>query len=443
MNWSHQLDTWIVVAGGLAAAACALLGNFLVLRKMSMMGDAISHAVLPGLAIAFFVTESRDSVAMFVGAGAVGVLTALFTEWVRGFGRVEESASMGVVFTSLFAVGLILIVKGADKVDLDPGCVLFGDLVSIPMDVRTIAGFEVPRAVVPLAIVLLIDAVFVALFYKELKITSFDPGLATALGFDARIMHYALMTLVAVTTVAAFESVGSILVIAMLIVPAAAAHLLTDRLAPMLLISVLLAVASAALGHVGALAIPPLVGFPDASTAGMIAVAAGLLFAVALVAAPKRGLLPRAVHRSRLAVQIAREDILGILYRLDELASAGAAASEAPDSRELERLLAQTRGVHALLGRWAVRSVERRGWVFREGRAIRLTAAGRDVARGIVRSHRLWESYLSKHLRLPTDHLHPAAESLEHVTTPAMRERLADATDAPRVDPQGRPIPPG
>ncbi len=120
-TWNNQVDTWIVVIGVLCAGSCALLGNFLVLRRMSMMGDAISHAVLPGLAVAFLITGSRASPVMFVGAAIVGVLTALFTQWVHRFGEVDRGASMGVVFTTLFAIGLILIVRAADHVDLDPG----------------------------------------------------------------------------------------------------------------------------------------------------------------------------------------------------------------------------------------------------------------------------------------------------------------------------------
>src|SRR5688572_31547560 len=208
-SWNWHLDGWIVAAGILCAMSCALLGNFLVLRRMSMMGDAISHAVLPGLAIAFLVTHSRESLPMFIGAAIVGVLTALFTQWINRFGRVEESASMGVVFTSLFAIGLILIVRAADHVDLDPGCVLYGEIVTVPFDNRVnVLGLGVPHVVVRLSVILAINLFVVVVFYKELKISSFDPELATTLGINATVMHYLLMTLVAVTTVSAFESVG-------------------------------------------------------------------------------------------------------------------------------------------------------------------------------------------------------------------------------------------
>jgi manganese/zinc/iron transport system permease protein len=263
-----------------------------------MMGDAISHAVLPGLAVAFLVTGARASLAMFLGAAIVGVLTAVFTRWISRFGKVDEGASMGIVFTTLFALGLLLIVQGADHVDLDPGCVLYGAIELTPLDVlwRPVLfglALEVPRAALVLAGVTFFNAVFVVAFFKELRISSFDPDLATTMGIHSNLMHYLLMTLVAVTTVAAFEAVGSIIVIAMLIVPAATAHLLTDRLWLMVLLSVLIAIGSAVLGHLSALIVPAWFGFADTSSSGMMAVMAGLIFSTVMLFAPKYGVLPR------------------------------------------------------------------------------------------------------------------------------------------------------
>lgn len=288
MMW-YPLDTWIVVIGALCAVACALPGCYLLLRQMSMMGDAISHAVLPGLAMAFLLTGSRASVPMFIGAAVVGVMTAVFTQWVSRMGKVESGASMGIVFTTLFALGLILIARGAERVDLDPGCVLYGAIELAPLDIAVELAvgthqLAVPRAAGVLAAVLVLNVVVIVLFFKEFKISSFDPALASALGFNAGLMHYLLMVLVAITTVAAFEVVGSILVIAMLIVPPAAAYLLTRRLWQMLLLSAVVGIVSAVAGHAGAIVLPPLIGFSGTSTAGMMAVAAGLQFLLAWVA---------------------------------------------------------------------------------------------------------------------------------------------------------------
>lgn len=287
MTWT-SLDTWIAITAMLSALACAIPGCFLVLRRMSMMGDAISHAVLPGLAVAFLITHSRDSLTMFLGAALVGILTAVFVEAVHRHGQVEESAAMGVVFTSLFALGLVLLVRGADHVDLDAGCVLYGAMELVPLDTVDVAGHEIPRAVLKMGAMVLFNALFVLALFKELTISTFDPALSDTVGINSKLMNLALMAVVAVTAVAAFESVGSILVIAMLIVPAATAQLLTQRVPTLLAVAVITATLSAWLGHLGAIALPPLVGFEDTNTAGMMAVASGLLFTLAVLFAPKR-----------------------------------------------------------------------------------------------------------------------------------------------------------
>ena len=306
MTW-YIIDTWIVLISILAAVACALLGNFLVLRKMSMMGDAISHAVLPGLAIAFLITGARASLTMFIGAAVVGILTALFTQWVSRFGKVDEGASMGIVFTTLFAVGLLLIVQAADHVDLDASCVLYGAIELTPLDVvwrPELFGsvLQVPRSALVLCTVCAMNLLFVVLFFKELRIASFDSELATTMGINANLMHYMLMTLVAITTVAAFEAVGSIIVIAMLIVPAATAHLLTDQLHWMVVISAIFAALSAALGHVSTIFLPGWMGIDPSvveatSTSGMMAVMAGVLFFIVLFCAPRQGIFVQKLGR--------------------------------------------------------------------------------------------------------------------------------------------------
>ncbi len=288
MNWSG-IDTQIAVTAMLSAIACAIPGAFLVLRRMSMMGDAISHAVLPGLAMAFLITHSRDSLTMFLGAALVGVLTAVFVEAIHRYGQVEESAAMGVVFTTLFALGLVLLVRGADHVDLDAGCVLYGAMELVPLDTVAMFGFDVPRAALKMGAVVIFNSLFVLLFFKELTVSTFDPALSDTLGISSRWMNLALMAVVAITAVAAFESVGSILVIAMLIVPAAIAHLLTQRLPSFLWVAIGSAALSAWLGHLGALAIPPLFGFEDTNTAGMMAVASGVLFLLAVLFGRKKG----------------------------------------------------------------------------------------------------------------------------------------------------------
>jgi manganese/zinc/iron transport system permease protein len=432
MEWTF-LDTWIVVVGMLSAMACALLGNYLVLRRMSMMGDAISHAVLPGLAIAFLVSGSRDSLPMLIGAILIGVLTTLFIQGIDRLSGLDRGASMGVVFTTLFALGLILIRQAADHVDLDPSCVLYGAIELTPLDTYLWLDWEIPRAAVTTAVMLLINIIFVITFFKELKITSFDPALATTIGINANVMQYVLMTLVAATTIAAFESVGSILVIAMLIVPGAAAHLLTDRLAPMLLISLLFAGTSAFLGHLSAITVPTWFGFQDTSTAGMMAVMAGVLFCVVILFAPRYGLLSRYANQLRLGIKIVRDDILGFLYRYQELATAEAVPVKTSQVRT-----ALKAGLSVDISLW---DLERKKMVRKKDDQLTLTPAGLETGRNLIRSHRLWETYLCNQMGYCGTNVHRYAHQLEHFTDANMQNRLGQVTGQPVLDPHEREIP--
>ncbi len=286
-------DFWTAGTAVVCSVACGVLGCFLVLRRMSLLGDAISHAILPGLALAFIITQSRAPGPMIAGAMVVGVLTALLSGALNRWGKVPEDASMGVVFTTLFAIGVLLITLAARNVDLDPGCVLYGSIELVSLEVIRLGPIEMPRAFAWLGAVLLLNVTLLIIFYKELKIVCFDPALATTLGISATAVHYGLMTAVATTSVAAFESVGSILVIAMLVAPGATAHLLTDRLSRMLLIAAGVASASAIIGYIGAVAL-------DTSVAGMIASTSLALFMLAVLVAPRQGVLARVMRWRRL-----------------------------------------------------------------------------------------------------------------------------------------------
>ncbi|WP_299462540.1 metal ABC transporter permease [uncultured Gimesia sp.] len=432
-QWNWFLDGWIILAGVLCAASTALLGNFLVLRKMSMLGDAITHAILPGLAAAFMISDSRSSLPMFVGAVIAGILTALFTEWIRGFGKVDEGASMGVVFTSLFALGLVMIVQAADHVDLDPGCVLYGAIELTPLDTILIAGWEIPRVVAVLSIVLLINLLFVICFLKELKLSSFDPALATTTGFNATIIHYTLMTLVAITAVASFETVGNILVVAMFVVPPAAAYMLTDRLGRMIVLSVILAIIAAVTGHISAITVPRWFGYHSTSTAGMMAVASGLLFVAAALFAPRHGVIVIFFRRQILAWKILAEDIIALMYRIEERDP-----QQKPDANYLREILF-SRSVPTKL---TLHYLTKQGHIADTNGNYELTETGRDHARQLVRSHRLWEHYLVEHAGMSAENIHKQAERLEHFTDRQLREKLNEDTLDTDQDPHGSPIPP-
>jgi len=298
-----QLDLPALLATLFATMACALLGNFLVLRRQSLMGDAVSHAVLPGIVAGFLIADSRATWPIFVGATVAAITAVVLIDLVRRFGRVEAGTAMGVVFSIMFAGGVVLMEQAAaSNVDLDAECVLYGQLEDIlwlaPTGLASlidpVALSQMPREVVTLAVALAVSALAVGLFWKELKITSFDPSLATTLGFPAGAVNLGLMILVGIVAVAAFEAVGSILVIAMFICPAGAARMLTDRLATQVRLSLLFAAVSSIGGYTLAAFGPLWLGMEHSLAAsGMIAVVSGVVLGLAIVFGPRHGLLAR------------------------------------------------------------------------------------------------------------------------------------------------------
>jgi ABC-type Mn2+/Zn2+ transport system permease subunit len=418
------MPLWTIAVGVVTNASCAILGCYLVLRRMSLIGDAISHAVLPGIVLGYFYSQSLVGWPIFLGAVVVGMLTAALTQGISSLGRVSEDASMGVIFTSLFAIGVVLISSlNMRNTHIDADCVLYGDILQASIDVRPLLGWSVPRTMFTLAPMLAVVLLFVAALWKELKLVAFDPALAAAMGFRVAIVHYLLMGMVAGVSVASFEAVGSILVVAMLIVPAAAAALMTDRLKWMLAWAVAIGAASAIFGYLAAAA-------TGTSVAGMMAAAAGVQFALAVFLSPKQGLVTRWLRNLSLAVRIAAEDVIARLYRGEESGARSQRTGEGSQAPGLVRWLTNLR-------------LARRNWVSRsQAGELQLTDSGRAAARNLVRAHRLWESYLDTHFDLPRDHLHDAAERMEHFLDPQLQEELATELADRAVDPHGKSIPP-
>ena len=302
------LDLPPLLSAIFAAIACSILGSYLVLRRQSLLGDAISHSVLPGIVVAFLVTGSRSMIPIFIGAAAAGVCSAFLIEVVRRLGKVDESASMGVVFSTFFALGILTMEQAAARnVDLDADCILHGQLETIfwypPRDWSSLLSFTtlaaIPSEVYASAATALLVIGFVILFWKELALSSFDPALSSALGFRSDLIHHALMILLACAVVASFKAVGSILVIALLVCPAATARLCTDRLINQLFLSALFSVVACIVGYICGAFLPLWLGFNHSVTvAGMITVVAGLMLGVAIIAAPKYGILARRCNRT-------------------------------------------------------------------------------------------------------------------------------------------------
>ena len=277
-------QTEILLLAVLVSVSCALPGTFLVLRQMSLMSDAISHSVLLGIVIGFFITGRIDSPVLLILAAATGILTVSLVELLHQTQLVKEDAAIGVVFPALFSLGVILVTRYAGSVHIDQDVVLLGEIALSPFDRIVFFGWNLPRALVTMSFILVISLLSMFVFYKELKISTFDVGLATSLGFSPILINYGLMSLVSVTAVGAFDAVGAILVIALMIVPPATAYLLTDRLSTMLILSSLTGAVSAVCGYGVAIKL-------DASIAGAMATMTGFTFLLAFLFAPKRGMI--------------------------------------------------------------------------------------------------------------------------------------------------------
>jgi len=417
---------WTIAIGCLSAIPASLVGSFLVLRRMSLLGDAISHAVLPGVAIAFLMSGQVSGVPIFIGAILTAILTAFLTRALASSGVVNEQAGLGVVFTSLFAMGVLLISRAAENIDLDPGCVLYGAIEFVPLETVSIGSFEIPRTVIPLGVTALATIAFIFVFFKELKITSFDAALAESMGLSPRRMDFMLLLLTSLITVLSFEAVGSILIIVLLVAPACTALHLTDRLEIALPLSVLFGCLASGFGYTGALA-------TNTSVAGMIAVASGGLFILAWIFAPRHGRFANMIRRFRLRLQIATDDLLAVIYRREE---SGRLLMNHGESIVIS---------NGLLGWLTKKRAVRKGWldgsVLDTESRLQLTPKGREMAQSVVRGHRLWESFLHRDFQLAQDHLHEPAEIAEHFLGPDLQRELSEQLDTPGTDPHGQSIP--
>ncbi|QCE41053.1 metal ABC transporter permease [Psychroserpens sp. NJDZ02] len=280
---SAQIEIQLIAS--LVALACAIPGTFLVLRKMAMISDAISHSILPGIVVGFFITQDLNSPLLIVLAAFTGVITVVLVEYIQKTGLVKEDTAIGLVFPALFSIGVILIAKNANDVHLDVDAVLVGELALAPFDRLVVSGVDIgPKSLWIIGTILLITTTLLIAFYKELKVSTFDKGLAASLGFSPAIIHYGLMTVSSITTVGAFDAVGAILVVALMIAPAATAYLLTTNLKKMLALAAFFGVFSAISGYW-------LAHLLDASIAGSITTMLGLLFLAVYLFAPNKGVI--------------------------------------------------------------------------------------------------------------------------------------------------------
>ncbi len=293
---SAQIEIQLIAS--LVAIACAIPGTFLVLRKMALITDAISHSILPGIVIGFFITHDLSSPLLIIMAAASGVLTVVLVEFIQKTGLVKEDTAIGLVFPALFSIGIILIAQNANDIHLDVDAVLLGELAFAPFDRLLINQIDLgPKSLWIIGTILLITVGLLFTFFKELKVSTFDAGLASALGLSPVVMHYGLMTISSITTVGAFDAVGAILVIALMIAPAATAYLLTNDLKKMLMLAVLFGVTSAIAGYWVAHAL-------DTSISGSMTTVLGLVFLIIYLFAPRKGLFSVLYRQKQQRIEV-------------------------------------------------------------------------------------------------------------------------------------------
>jgi manganese/zinc/iron transport system permease protein len=365
---SGQVEIQLIAL--VTAVACSLVGVFLVLRRSALVSDAISHSILLGIVAGFFLTGDVTSPLLVVGAAVTGLLTVTLMQLLERTGLVREDAAIGLVFPALFSLGVIGIARYADQVHLDVDAVLLGELAFAPFDRLVFWGWDWgPTSLVIMGTILVVDALAVTAFWKELKLSTFDPALAVALGFAPGLVHYGLMALVSATAVGSFNAVGSILVVALMIAPPATAYLLTDSLGRMVALAAGAGAGAALGGYWLSYAL-------DASIAGSMASVAGLLFAAAWLLAPTRGLVAQARRRARQRLGFA-QTMLAI-----HLANHEGRPEAAIESRVAHL------GEHL---RWqpdfavrVVRGAQRRGLVVEHGGSLSITDRGRRLAQEAV-----------------------------------------------------------
>lgn len=400
-----------IIASSMVGLMCGVLGCFIVLRNMSLVGDALAHAILPGVVIAFLLV-GYSALAFFAGAVVAGLVTAFLITWIQQQVKTKNDAAVGIVFTSMFSLGVILISRIArnDGVHLDLKDFLFGYALGVSDTDLMLTG-----------LVMFYVLLSVAVFYRYLFASTFQDVVAQTMGIPVRLLHYFLMLLLSFAVVASLQTVGVILVVAMLITPAATALLLSQRLGRVLWIAGLIGMLSAIFGMVVAvwLNTPP---------GPAMALVATLFYLLTVVFAPRRGLVAKAWYRAQRRQLTVKEDILKRVFRQNQ--KHGSA-----DAGQIREELGLGRAA------WNRQISGLRTKDLMDKNDLRLTDGGKLLAIKMVRAHRLWETYLNQEVGLTPDQIHAEAERLEHLLTDEMLDRVDEELGYPEMDPHGSRIP--
>jgi ABC-type Mn2+/Zn2+ transport system permease subunit/Mn-dependent DtxR family transcriptional regulator len=416
IEWSQWLLPWdtLYLKGTLCSLlvglGCGVLGCFVVLRQMALIGDALSHAVLPGVVLAYMFTGDTQPIPLLIGALGSGLVAAVLINLTTRFSRTKEDSSIGIVFTALFALGIVLVSNLPRGTHFDLKCFLWGEPLAVTEADLTM------MAVIAAAVMLI-----VALLYHRLKLVSFDPLVAAAMGIGVGAMHYLLMGMLSATVVAGLKTTGVILVVAMVITPASAAYQLTNRFSVMLVLAGVFGMVSAVLGMSVAFIF-------NASTGPSMVLVATAIFGLSVLLSPSHGLIFDRLRRHRLAQHVRGEDVLKAVYRHGPFA---------PDTHLPPLIEALRLPVKRIRG--ALDRLRREGLVTPEPQGVAVTETGRKHAEQLVRSHRLWETYLAERVGVDPQDVHLEAERLEHAHD--LADRLDETLGRPEKDPHGAAIP--
>ncbi len=391
--------------------SCGLIGTYIMLRRMSLIGDALAHAVLPGVVVSFIVA-GKSEVALFIGAVISGILTVLLIGFVNRNSKIKEDTSIGIIFTGAFALG-ILLVSQLKQVHIDLSSYLFGDVLGVSTGDITLS-----------LIIMVTIILCIILFYKQLLLTSFDPTMAMTIGISTTLVHYMLMTLLSMSIVAGLQSVGVILIIAMLITPPATAYLLSNSLKKILVLSSLFGMLSAVAG----LYLSYHFNFASGASIVLVAVA---MFMLAFLFSPKEGVVTKLIRRRGASRLVLIEDVIKLSYKF----------SGDENKTELTDKIANELGISNSKVESAIRTLIAKGLMNRVDGNCLLTGDGIKYATRLIRTHRLWETYITKEKVTDMEHVHPEAEKIEHILSEDIVDEIDEELGFPEKDPHGSEIP--
>jgi manganese/zinc/iron transport system permease protein len=420
LSLSDPNTRYVVLGVIMMSAASALLGCFTLLRRKALIGDAVAHAVLPGVCAAFMLSGEKNPVVLLAGAFATGALSVYSVSFIKKYSRLKEDAAIGIVLSVFFGVGILLLTHiqhtgNAAQSGLDS--FIFGKAASlVSTDVYVFGG---------LALLIVLAVLFL---YKELMLLSFDAQYAASLGFPVKLLEVLLNTLIILSIIAGIQAIGVVLMAAMLITPAAAARFWTHRLPVMLLLSVVFGVLAGLGGAFVSYTVP---GMP---TGPWVVVCISGVALISFMFAPGRGLLLRWYLRRRHRARIVEENILKLLYQLGET------DQNFYNEKSLKELEGK-RGSSIAGFRQTMGRLKRQGYIQASGAGYKLTEEGMRKGQRITKLHRLWEMYLTEYLKLAPDHVHDDAENIEHILTPELEKKLEEQLRYPDKDPHDSIIP--